>query len=203
MSTFTEFRITCCDKGVTLGTLTKTGSGAVTFASGGDDYDVGDKVETCQGATTIIATVTPANGYKCTALSFSRADEESLTPDPAISVPFTAATSFDLAFEVNANTTLNTAVTFTAFVDHYIDKMHYNATQPKSGNYGTAPTLSNKEKGSECTGSHYKFVGWVPEGDMDMKTGVPTTTANMVAGGATGKYATGTNYYAVWAEEVE
>ena len=202
MESFTEFRITCCDKTVTIGTPDKTGSGTVTFASGGDAYAAGDEVETCAGATTITATVTPTNGYQCTVLSFTRSDSEDLDPDPAISVPFTGAQSYNLPFEQNADgVTLNTSVTFVALIDHYIDNMHYNTTQNKSGNYGTAPTLSDESKGSECTGLHYKFIGWIPEGDMNMTTGVPTTTANMVAGGATGKYATGTNYYAIWAEE--
>jgi len=199
---YTEFRITCCDKTVTIGTPSKTGSGTVTFASGGDAYAAGDEVETCAGVTTITATVTPTNGYQCTVLSFSRSDSEDLTPDPAISVPFTGAQDYDLPFEQNADgVTLNTTVTFVALIDHYIDNMHYNTTQNKSGNYGTAPTLSDESKGEQCTGLHYKFVGWIPETDMNMTTGVPTTTANMVAGGATGKYATGTNYYAIWAEE--
>ena len=203
LETFSEFRITCCDKEITIGTPTKTGSGTVTFTSGGDDYAVGDNVETCEGATVITATVTPSNGYQCTALTFSRADGEDVVidVDPATVLPFTAATDFELTFEENANTTLNTSVTFTALHDYYIDKMHYNSTFDKSGNYGTAPSLSSETKGSECTGLHYKFIGWIPESDMNMTTGVPTTTANMVVGGATGKYATGTNYYAVWAEE--
>ena len=202
MESFTEFRITCCDKTVTIGTPAKTGSGTVTFASGGDAYAAGDEVETCYGATTITATVTPSNGYQCTVLSFTRSDSEDLTPDPAISVPFTGAQNYDLTFEQNADgVTLNTTVTFVALIDHYIDNMHYNTTQNKSGGYGTAPTLSDETKGEQCTGLHYKFIGWIPEEDMNMTTGVPTTTENMVAGGATGKYATGTNYYAIWAEE--
>lgn len=202
LPSFSEFRITCCDNTVTIGTPAKTGSGTVTFASGGDAYVAGDEVETCYGATTITATVTPTNGYQCTALSFTRSDSEDLTPDPAISVPFTGAASYNLTFEQNADgVTLNTTVTFVALIDHYIDNMHYNTTQNKSGNYGTAPTLSDESKGEQCTGLHYRFIGWIPEEDMNMTTGVPTTTANMVAGGATGKYATGTNYYAIWAEE--
>ena len=201
--TYSDYRTSCCAKKVTIGTPDKTGSGTVTFASGGDAYAAGDEVTTCEGATTITATVTPTNGYQCTVLSFSRSDEAALTPDPAISVPFTGAQSYDLTFEQNADgVTLNTTVTFVALIDHYIDNMHYNTTQNKSGNYGTAPTLSDESKGEQCTGLHYKFVGWIPESDMNMTTGVPTTTANMVVGGATGKYATGTNYYAIWAEEV-
>lgn len=204
MESFTEFRITCCDKTVTIGTPDKTGSGTVTFESGGDTYAAGDEVETCEGETTITATVTPTNGYNCSALSFSRADGEDIVidVDPATAVPFTTATDFVITVEKDANTTLNTTVTFTQLHDYYIDNMHYNTTQNKSGNYGTAPSLSNETKGEECTGLHYKFIGWIPESDMNMTTGVPTTTANMVAGGATGKYATGTNYYAIWAEEV-
>lgn len=204
LPSFSAFRITCCDKTVTLGTPTKAGSGTVTFASGGDAYAAGDEVETCYGETTITATVTPTNGYKCTALSFTRSDSEDLTPAPAISVPFTGAQSYDLTFEQNADdVTLNTTVTFVALVDHYIDNMHYNTTINKSGGYGDgkAPTLSDETKGEQCTGLHYRFVGWIPESDMNMTTGVPTTTANMVTGGQTGMYATGTNYYAIWAEE--
>ena len=202
--TYSDYRTSCCAKKVTIGTPTKTGTGTgtVTFESGGDAYAAGDEVTTCEGATTITVTITPTNGHQCTALEFTRSDEAALTPDPAISVPFTGAQNYDLTFEQNADgVTLNTTVTFVALIDHYIDNMHYNATQNKSGNYGTAPTLSDETKGEQCTGLHYKFVGWIPETDMNMTTGVPTTTANMVAGGATGKYATGTNYYAIWAEE--
>jgi len=203
MGSFSEFRVTCCDKEITIGTPTKTGSGTVTFESGGDAYDVGDKVETCEGETTITATVTPANGFQCTALGFSGG---SVSVSPAIPepfVPYTAATAYTLTFDQNTDATLATTVTFTALVDNYIDRMHYNATVEKSGDYGTVPSLSSETKGEDvCSESHYKFMGWVAEDEINAD-GSLKSGYTLISGGATGKYATGTNYYAVWAEEAE
>lgn len=200
--TYSNYMTHCCDKLITIGTPTKTGSGTVTFASGGDAVAVGSDVPTCAGATTITATVTPSLGYSCTALSFSggSVSVSPTIPDPF--VPYTSATVYTLSFDQNTNATLATTVTFTQLQDKYYDYMHGNATITKSGNYGTAPTLNSVTKADGCAGEHYKFIGWIPESDMNMSTGVPTTTANMVAGGATGKSATNTTYYAIWAEEV-
>lgn len=193
---YSNFMTTCCDKLVTLADAVKsgTGSGTVTFSET-------SPVATCAGTTTVTATVTPNPGHRCDAISFSGGDVSVTIPDPF--VPFTGATNYTLTFAQNTNATLETTVTFTQLQDKYYDYMHGNTTTTKSGNYGAAPSLSSEEKGDGCTGSHYKFIGWIPESDMNMETGEPTTTANMVAGGATGKYATGTNYYAIWAEEVE
>ena len=203
---YSKYMTNCCDYYITVGTPTTsgTGTGTVAFASGGSAVAAGSDVATCAGTTTITATVTPNPGHQCDALSFTGG---SVSVSPAIPDPFVpfdnaGATTYTLTFAKNTNATLATAVTFTQLHDYYIDYMHDNAKVTKNGNYGTAPSLSSTTPGDGCAGSHYKFVGWVPESDMNMETGVPNTTTHMVTGGQTDMYATGTNYYAIWAEEV-
>lgn len=204
--TYSKYMTNCCDYYITVAEPTKTGTGigTVAFASGGSAVTAGSDVATCAGTTTITATVTPNPGHQCDALSFTGG---SVSVSPAIPDPFVpfdnaGATTYTLTFAQNTNATLATAVTFTVLHDYYIDYMHDNAKVTKTGNYGTAPSLSSTTPGDGCAGSHYKFVGWVPESDMNMNTGVPTTTTHMVTGGQTSMYATGTNYYAIWAEEL-
>lgn len=203
---YSKYMTNCCDYYITVAEPAKTGTGTgtVAFASGGSAVTAGNDVATCAGTTTITATVTPNPGHQCDALSFTGG---SVSVSPAIPDPFVpfddaGATTYTLTFAQNTNATLATAVTFTQLHDYYIDYMHDNAKVTKNGNYGTAPSLSSTTPGDGCAGSHYKFVGWVPESDMNMETGVPNTTTHMVTGGQAGMYATGTNYYAIWAEEV-
>lgn len=110
-----NFMTTCCDKNITLGTPSITGGGTVTFTLGGNAIAPGDEVETCSGAKDIVATVTPAAGYSCTALSFS-GGSVSVDPTPGAgnypSAP--SAQNYTLSFEANTTATLATTATFTA-----------------------------------------------------------------------------------------
>ena len=115
---YKDYMTSCCDDVVTIGAPTITGSGTVTFASGGETLTEGDVVETCTAAKTITATVTPAAGYSCTALSFTDGSS-ALTTSPTIlsSVPFDAPTAkdYDMTFVQNTTSmTLTTSATFTA-----------------------------------------------------------------------------------------
>ncbi|MBO6074875.1 MAG: InlB B-repeat-containing protein [Paludibacteraceae bacterium] len=102
---YSKFLTTCCTDTVRLATPSITGSGTVTF-------DDGSPVSTCGGAKTVTATVTPATGYKCTALSFS-GGSVSVSPATASSVPFDVATDFELTFAKNTSpATLTTSATF-------------------------------------------------------------------------------------------
>lgn len=94
----------CCDNYITIADVTKTGVGTVVFSES-------SPVATCDDDVSFTATVTPAAGYSCTALSFSGGD---VGISPAISVPNTSATVYTLSFDQNTNATLNTTVTFTA-----------------------------------------------------------------------------------------
>ena len=204
--TYSKYMTNCCDYYITVAEPTKTGTGTgtVTFSSGGSAVAAGSDVATCAGTTTITATVTPNPGHQCDALSFTggSVSVSPAIPDPFVPFDHADAKTYTLTFAQNTDATLATAVTFTQLHDYYIDYMHDNAKVTKNGNYGTAPSLSSTTPGAGCAGEHYKFIGWIPESDMNMETGVPTTTSHMVAGGQTGMYATGTNYYAIWAEEV-
>ena len=113
---YSDYMTTCCDDVVTIGAPTITGSGTVTFASGGETLTEGDVVETCTASKTITATVTPAAGYSCTALSFS-GGSVSVDPTPGAgnypSAP--SAQNYTLSFGANTTSaTLSTTATFTA-----------------------------------------------------------------------------------------
>ena len=111
-----DYMTICCDKSITIGTPSITGSGTVTFTLGGEDLDPGDDVETCTSAKDVVATVTPEAGYKCTSVSFTGV---SVTIDPTPgSGNYPAAPStqdYTLSFAKNTTSgTLATSATFTA-----------------------------------------------------------------------------------------
>ncbi|MBR6168051.1 MAG: InlB B-repeat-containing protein, partial [Paludibacteraceae bacterium] len=113
---YKDYVTVCCDKSITIGTPSITGSGTVTFTLGGEDLDPGDDVETCTSAKDVVATVTPEAGYKCTSVSFTGV---SVTIDPTPgSGNYPAAPStqdYTLSFAKNTTSgTLSTSATFTA-----------------------------------------------------------------------------------------
>lgn len=90
--------------------------------------------------------------------------------------------------------------THPCFVDHFIDDMHstagYTGTgMAKEGDYSASiPTIADKTERADgnCAERHYHFVGWVTEAHKADPTGhIETITGT----------ATGTTYYAVWAQE--
>ena len=197
-ASYSDYLTTCCENIITLNTPTITGTGAtITF-------DKSSPVLTCSAAQDVTASLTVTNGYKVTALSFTLS-AGTYTIDPAISTPYTSSQDFTLSFTQNhAAATLTTTATVEALHDKYKDYLHGNPTIDKEGNYGTAPSLSSQTAATDagCKDNHYKFRGWVAESDVNTD-GTLKGGYVLIAGGATGKYATGATYIAVWAEEVE
>ncbi len=113
---YKDYVTVCCDKSITIGTPSITGEGIVTFTLGGEDLDPGDDVETCTSVKDVVATVTPAAGYSCTAVSFS-GGSVSVDPTPgAGNYPAAPSTQdYTLSFaKETTSATLSTSATFTA-----------------------------------------------------------------------------------------
>ena len=208
LATFSNFLTTCCDKNITLTEVDVTGG---TVA-----YDQTSPLATCDGAKEVTVTITPSNGYQCTALSFTGG-----TPAETISVPFThsdGAKEYTFTFAQNSTSTLTPSVTFEAMQDILIDRMHgqfvttgtgIRSSGEKVGSRGityaegeyTMPTLTNttETNSGDCSETHYYFVGWVREDDIE-KDGTMKAAHTIISGGTT-VGATGTTYYAIWAKE--
>ena len=90
-------------------------------------------------------------------------------------------------------------------VDYYIDDMHRTAEytgagMEKSGAGYTVPgPIADSKAGNVCETEHYIFVGWV-SADGQNTDGTLEGTPTIVQPGDV-KNASGTTYYAVWAEE--
>ena len=195
---FTFYELVECDKKITLDTPSKTGTGTIVF-------DKTSPVATCDGETTVKATVTPGAGYYCSSLSFSGGDVD-VSPDPTDTKPaYPSAQEYTLTFDQNTNATLTSSVTFSSYTDQFKDYMHGNSISNKSGNYGTMPASPGDATPGDnyCSKKHYKFAGWVVESEIDLETGALKDGATVVPAGETGHYATGVTWYAVWAKENE
>ncbi|MBR0296072.1 MAG: chitobiase/beta-hexosaminidase C-terminal domain-containing protein [Paludibacteraceae bacterium] len=90
--------------------------------------------------------------------------------------------------------------------DRFYDNLHGNTTIVKRNDAGedhyTIPSLSDetRQTSGSCSQTHYHFMGWVPESALSSLPDDAAYTAVMITGGGT-QAASGTNYYAVWAEE--
>ncbi len=95
------------------------------------------------------------------------------------------------------------------YADRFYDNIHADVQELVSitlpiverGSY-VAPDLMDADKGSaNCAAKHYKFMGWVSEANIT--AGLPNDDAYkaVLIPAGTPMTATGTNYYAVWAED--
>ena len=101
----------------------------------------------------------------------------------------------------SANVTIT--ATWASNTDKFKDILHGNTIANKTGNYGTMPAaLSDEDPGSGCSGTHYKFMGWIESSGIG-NDGKPNGTKPIIPAGESGHYATNTTYYAVWAAENE
>ena len=93
------------------------------------------------------------------------------------------------------------------YQDTYKDMMHSTYSATGSGKYATKsnPSVVDPEANSEegCEGLHYHFVGWVAEDYINEDGTLKTEAAGfeIVPAGKSNHCASGTTYYAVWAEE--
>ena len=126
----------------------------------------------------------------------------------------TAVGEFQLRAEVsggvNYTNPANTLATFIVYkADRFYDNIHADVQELVSitlpiverGSY-VAPDLMDADKGSaNCAAKHYKFMGWVSEANIT--AGLPNDDAYkaVLIPAGTPMTATGTNYYAVWAED--
>ena len=182
-ATYSNYLTTCCENYA----VTLTGSGVVdggTFSASSMQPCVGSTVELSatlcsgytQGAWTVAKTGTPATTVTVTNNQFTM---------PSYAVTVSLAT--------------------TAKVDHFIDKMHstdgYTGDgAERSGCNYTVPNLSNTSEpvGSNCDETHYIFVGWV-DADHVGSNGALLSGYSIISGNST-QNATGTTYYAIWAQ---
>lgn len=90
--------------------------------------------------------------------------------------------------------------------DRFYDNLHGNDMILKRNDTGedhyTIPTLTDESRltSGSCSETHYHFMGWVPESALSTLSNDAAYDAVMITGGGT-QAASGTNYYAVWAEE--
>lgn len=106
--TYSKYLTTCCDKAITVGSPTITGEGTVVFTPSTSP------IATCDDDVEIVARVTPASGYECTALSFT-GGSVSVSPSTASNKPaYPSYQDFTLSFAQNTNATLTTTATFSA-----------------------------------------------------------------------------------------
>ena len=123
----------------------------------------------------------------------------------------TAVGTYQLRAEVTGGTNYtnpaNTLATFIVYkADRFYDNLHGNDMILKRNDAGedhyTIPTLTDESRltSGSCSETHYHFMGWVPESALSSLSNDAAYDAVMITGGGT-QSATGTNYYAVWAEE--
>jgi hypothetical protein len=198
---------TCCENKVTLSAGSPS-NGTVVFSPTGP-------LATCSATNSdrqTTVTVTPNAGYKLT--GWTKVVSGIALPDSTSAISTssgnTAAQSNTYTFAQNANGSMTVTATFTAMIDHFIDKLHNKTGYTESDNHAesgvyTVPNpgdASTPSPGDEsCEDVHYKFVGWAPSSDVNPSTGAVTSTANMIYGGTTGHAASDVTYWAVWAKE--
>ena len=102
--------------------------------------------------------------------------------------------------------------TWSALKDRFIDRMHqqgantdlltgYHYTECEGLGYTVPGPYADNQTGADaCETGHYVFVGWLTADQLDEKSGEPKTGAPTPMRGGTTNNATGTTYYAVWAE---
>ena len=197
-TSYNNYITQCCPTKVTL-TASKTGSGTVTFGS--------STIATCDADKEVTMTIAPGAGYQLTSFEVTTGDGQiapkAMSDEVVTGNNSSAAQNITLTFAEDADGAYDVTATFTVMQDKYYDYMHANGLQyTKNGNYGTVPTLTNQSEasGEDCTTNHYKFKGWVAADEVN-EDGSLKTGYTLIAGGTTGKSATNTSYYAVWAEE--
>lgn len=107
---------------------------------------------------------------------------------------------------VSANS-LSTNIAVTGSVstaDTYTDQIHGQVIVNQCGSYYAPSCADTADPGAatDCTTTHYKFMGWINEDDRNAP-GVKDDAwyiAHLITAG-TSMTADGTNYYAVWAKE--
>lgn len=191
------------------GSVTKaTGSIAFTDFNAVDHYEA----EMAAGASSVDVTLTVSvtgDG----AVSYSRTPAAGSSAVPATTPTTTLHVTTVGTWTVTANLAAGTNYTSAStncqvvvyYADRFYDNLHGNSTIVKRNDSGedhyTIPSLSDESRQTSgtCSQTHYHFMGWVPEAALGSLTDDASYTAVMITSGT--QAASGTNYYAVWAEE--
>lgn len=167
---YKDYMTICCDKSITIGTPSITGSGTVTFTLGGEDLDPGDDVETCTSAKDVVATVTPEAGYKCTSVSFTGVTV-SIDPTPGSGNYPAAPSTQDYTLSFAKNTTSGTLATSATFEAKALEGWTWKY---KKGNVGNADPASDIPDVVEAyIGEYVRFIidGYAPSDVISDKQG--------------------------------
>ncbi len=182
-ATYSNYLTTCCENYA----VTLTGSGVV----GGGTFSA-SSMQPCVGSTVELS-ATLCSGYTQGAWTVAKTG----TPATTVTVTNNQFTMPSYAVTVSLATT--------AKVDHFIDRMHntdgYTGDgAERSGCNYTVPNLSNTSEpvGSNCDEMHYIFVGWV-DAEHVGSNGALLTGYSIISGNSK-QNATGTTYYAIWAQ---
>ena len=192
------------------GTVTQaTGSIAFTSFNAVDHYEA----ELTGSSVDVTLTVSVTGDGS---VSYSRSPAAGSSAVPATTPTTTLHTTTTGIWTVTATLAAGTnytgsSTTCTVVVykaDRFYDNVHGNSTVVKrNGDDGnpanyTIPTLTDESRllSGSCSETHYHFMGWVPESALSTLSNDAAYDAVMITGGGT-QAATGTNYYAVWAEE--
>ena len=191
-----HFLTTCCATNVAM-SAGSASHGMVTFGK--------SSVATCGSSANVTMTITPAAGYQLTNFSVATGDgtvaPSSTSPAVVTNNNSSAAQVITLTFAENATGTYTVTPTFTAMRDRFYDYMHDNGQKYNKDGAYTVPSLNNETAASsgDCRTTHYKFMGWVVEDEINDDGSLQTGYTLITSGNSAA--ATNKNYYAVWAEE--
>lgn len=152
------------------------------------------------------------------AVSYSKSPTTGVSPTIPATQPTTTlhvlqtgtwAVTANLAAGTNYTSASTSCQVVVYYADRFYDNIHADVQEYVSitlpiverGSYD-APDLMDADKGSaNCAAKHYKFMGWVSEANIT--AGLPNDDAYkaVLIPAGTPMTATGTNYYAVWAED--
>ena len=208
--------VACAGAGATAqkaalnGSVTKAaGSIAFTSFNAVDHYEA----EMAAGAASVDVTLTVSvTGDGAVSYSRSPAAGSSAVPatTPTTTLHVTTVGTWTVTANLAAGTNYTSASTncqvVVYYADRFYDNVHGNDMILKRNDTGedhyTIPSLSDESRllSGSCSETHYHFMGWVPESALSSLPNDAAYDAVMITGGGT-QSATGTNYYAVWAEE--
>ncbi len=206
--------VACAGAGATAqkaalnGSVTKA-TGAIAFT----DFNAVDHYEAELTGSSVDVTLTVSvtgDG----SVSYTRSPAAGSSAVPATTPTTTLHTTTTGTWTVTATLTAGTNYTGSSTscqvivykADRFYDNVHGNDMILKRNDTGedhyTIPSLSDESRllSGSCSETHYHFMGWVPESALSSLPNDAAYDAVMITGGGT-QSATGTNYYAVWAEE--
>ncbi len=121
----------------------------------------------------------------------------------------TAGTNYNKPANASAEIRVKCVDTYVDFIHNKTIKAYGSGTTVTDGkmeDWGsgyTVPYIDDNatETSGSCQQTHFKFVGWVSEDDINIADGTFKPGYTLIEAGTTGKRATTKTYYAVWAKQ--